>query len=1622
MIKKRLLAIMLSVALTTSMIGPAYAQEPTVSQNDFTPEAVVAEEAEAESLGTDTVDVETSDSETDIAESDIAENDATGVEDTESIAPEFAAEDSKIVASNNFLEAPEIEMGKCYTFDCLNNHDADINLPSNRQETFVKVMVTQAGSYTYTFRSSTLDRVSFSLRDADNQIVSVKKGDTTVEAYARRLKFASSTATYTLSEGEYYIDFYVDDNTNAAGTVEIAPADSSVENPEYNLSEECVSTTAHTDMPRYFLDVPRIELGKEYTFDGQNSTGATLNLLNVDTEGYAKVLITEAGNYTYTFRSATNFRTSFNLLDENYNLVTAKKGSDTIEAKAENYRYGSATETLALTEGVYYIKLWIRDSIYANGTVSIAKADEKAANIEYDTEETVAPADAHTPLMTNILNAPRIALDTVYTYDCSENKGAMLNLPGREISTFAKVLITEPGSYTYTFKSATSDRMHFYLLDENYNIVTAKKGTETKKAKAEYLSYGSVTDTYELTEGVYYIELYIRDSVNANGTVSIASVDKKVANPEFDIEEAVALTTAKTELTQNILDAPRIALDTVYTYDCAENKEAMLNLPGREIHTYAKVLITESGSYTYTFKSATSDRMHFYLLDENYNVLTAKNGSEAKAEYLSYGSVTDTYELAEGVYYIDLYIRDSVNANGTVSVALADEAVTGPEFDLAETVVSANDCTQVSQNILDAPRIALNTTYTFDCLENHKSMINLPGVGCNAYVKALITEPGDYTYTFRSATKDRVHFYLLDENYNVVTAKSGENLQEAKAEYLALASASGTYSLKKGVYYIAFYIYDSTDANGTIMLAASDKKGMNPSYDEEEKVIDTTENTYATGNIMEAPRIALDTTYTFDCQEKYNAMINIPGVRSKAYVKLLVTEPGTYSYTFKSATSGYVSIYLLDDNYNIVTEKKNGVEKEAKAENLSLASAIGSYTLKEGVYYLCFNANSNDVNGSVLVKLSSSDTGNTGSNPDEKTVPTTEHTIVPSNILDAPRIALNNMYTFDYQEAYNAMLNLQSVRNNAYVKVIVTEPGNYNYTVKSSSADQISSSLLDENFEVVKYTVDGVTMDASVSYLSNKSNSMVLPLEKGEYYISLKVETANANGSVWVGNEEKEVENPAYNTDEKVAGTTEHTYATGNILEAPRIALDTTYTFDCMEKHDAMINLPKTRSNAYVKLLVTEPGNYTYIFKSATNDNVNIYLLDDNYNVVTEKRNGVEKEAKAEKLALASATGTYALKEGVYYLCWYAGSDNVNGSVLVKLSSTDTGNSDFNTNEQVVSTTVHTIVPSNILDAPRIALNTTYTFDYQETHNAMLNLQERRNKAYAKILVTEPGSYSYTIKSANSDKVGFSLLDENFKVVKYSKNGLTRDASVSDLANKSTTVILPLEKGVYYISLYLDTVDANGSVWIGKHVHKWKDYVQQANTYSDGLIESRCEDCDVLNTRTVINSPKIIYLSATSFVYNGKPQVPAVIVKDAKGNVISSANYTVRPAYGSTNVGTYSCQIDFKGNYFGSEERSYTIYPAGTSLSKLTKQKKGFTAKWKTNTSQVSGYQIQYATNSKFTGAKTKTVKKNKTSKLTIKKLKAKKKYYVRIRTYTNVDGIKYVSAWSKAKKVTTKK
>ena len=122
-------------------------------------------------------------------------------------------------------------------------------------------------------------------------------------------------------------------------------------------------------------------------------------------------------------------------------------------------------------------------------------------------------------------------------------------------------------------------------------------------------------------------------------------------------------------------------------------------------------------------------------------------------------------------------------------------------------------------------------------------------------------------------------------------------------------------------------------------------------------------------------------------------------------------------------------------------------------------------------------------------------------------------------------------------------------------------------------------------------------------------------------------------------------------------------------------------------------------------------------------------------------------------------------------------------------------------------------------------------------------------------------------------------------------------------------------------------------------------------------------------------------------------------------------------------VGGWSCS----NSPYKLKVSSYSsITPKKTSVNgKIAAKSRGFTVKWKKVSKGITGYQIQYSTSKKFTNKTTKTVSKSKTS-LKVKKLKANKKYYVRVRTYKtyNINGenVKVYSGWSKVKTVKTKR
>ncbi|MBR3148751.1 MAG: hypothetical protein IKF64_01140 [Eubacterium sp.] len=188
------------------------------------------------------------------------------------------------------------------------------------------------------------------------------------------------------------------------------------------------------------------------------------------------------------------------------------------------------------------------------------------------------------------------------------------------------------------------------------------------------------------------------------------------------------------------------------------------------------------------------------------------------------------------------------------------------------------------------------------------------------------------------------------------------------------------------------------------------------------------------------------------------------------------------------------------------------------------------------------------------------------------------------------------------------------------------------------------------------------------------------------------------------------------------------------------------------------------------------------------------------------------------------------------------------------------------------------------------------------------------------------------------------------------------------------------------------------------------------------------------NAEIALSSTKSVTLKKDAVIYiavaNGYNNRDAAVVdfKITKAAQACKHDYkstvTKAATFKATGIMTYKCAIC-------GDTYTTTIPKLAKVNAKKAKAKAGkkqFTLTW-APVAGVDGYQIQYSTTKKFKKKvkgkkqilKTVKVKGAKSKKKTVKKLGKKKTYYVRVRAYKMVNGKAQYSAWSAAKKVTTK-
>ena len=334
------------------------------------------------------------------------------------------------------------------------------------------------------------------------------------------------------------------------------------------------------------------------------------------------------------------------------------------------------------------------------------------------------------------------------------------------------------------------------------------------------------------------------------------------------------------------------------------------------------------------------------------------------------------------------------------------------------------------------------------------------------------------------------------------------------------------------------------------------------------------------------------------------------------------------------------------------------------------------------------------------------------------------------------------------------------------------------------------------------------------------------------------------------------------------------------------------------------------------------------------------------------------------------------------------------------------------------------------------ATGTTTQITISGTTEALAVIIQLRSSDGTNILKMETvgvveGSFSKSFTELNlSDGTDYKIYVADYEGGTWAKTNVNIPHSLTKTDAKAATCTEAGNSEYYtcstcgkYFSDAAGTTEIAANSWVISALgHDNQSKIVPATTSKDGYTADVCSRCGEVSNKVTISAIKTITLKSTSVTYTGKTLKAAVTVKDKKGKTVSSKYYTVSYK-NNKNIGKATVTIRFKGNYSGTVKKTFNIVPKATTISKVEAAKKGFKVTWKKQTTQTTGYEIQYSTDKNFKKAvKTVTISKNKTTSKSITKLVAKKKYYVRIRTYKRVGKTKYYSGWSKISNVTTKK
>ena len=159
-------------------------------------------------------------------------------------------------------------------------------------------------------------------------------------------------------------------------------------------------------------------------------------------------------------------------------------------------------------------------------------------------------------------------------------------------------------------------------------------------------------------------------------------------------------------------------------------------------------------------------------------------------------------------------------------------------------------------------------------------------------------------------------------------------------------------------------------------------------------------------------------------------------------------------------------------------------------------------------------------------------------------------------------------------------------------------------------------------------------------------------------------------------------------------------------------------------------------------------------------------------------------------------------------------------------------------------------------------------------------------------------------------------------------------------------------------------------------------------------------------------------ITVKDVTFTGKKiKKPSVKVVCGETELEPGEDYSLKYDKKTREIGLYMLTVKGKGRFNGSVKVPFYVVPKASEYARLLGDDKQAAKAWKL-LKNIEGYQIEFSRNKDFSDSKKAKIREPKDLAKVFKKLKAGKKYYLRVRIFATVKKKHHYSDWSKVKSV----